>query len=356
VRAGLIIPVSLSKILFTSKTLHKIAALLIILSCFGFAYGVGKHEEWTRKKTLFVGAGIAFFVIIVYGVIMHPSVARADRSNTQLNNSRAYFLYEDHIGRPVLVSEYEDYDTDGDTYGDGSYFMDNNEDEYPYWQVYYNMPFGATDYWASTGITIGDLNTTGIVWLVPFRFPGQYQDFVDSLDLFYNWNRWYMPGMGRYTQADIFNIGNLLSQKNKVNCKKYAQQLGIPNFIGGCSDMLVKYYIQYDPRTQYDYAYAFNTPLNYSDRDGEWLGPALVLVGVGVAIYLIYECVTDPCCWCKVTTPSWKPDVASSGDSRTDKSVSEIGEEWKELYKPTNSHPCCAVCPQNECPSKWNCP
>jgi len=72
---------------------------------------------------------------------MKPEVARADRSNTQLNNTKAYFLYEDHIGRPVLLSEYADYDTDGDTYGDGSYFMDNNEDEYPYYQVYYNMPF-----------------------------------------------------------------------------------------------------------------------------------------------------------------------------------------------------------------------
>jgi len=30
------------------------------------------------------------------------------------------FLYEDYIGRPILMSEYEDYDTDGNTYGDGS--------------------------------------------------------------------------------------------------------------------------------------------------------------------------------------------------------------------------------------------
>ena len=198
VRAGLIVPVSISKILFTSKALHKIAALLIILSCFGFAYGAGKHEEWTWRKTIFVGSGIAFLAIIVYGIVMTPKIAKADRATTSLDSQRVYFLYEDHIGRPVLMSEYADYDEDD------SYFTDDNENGDPYYQVYYNMPFGATDYWASTGITIGDPNTTGIVWLVPFKYPGQYQDFVDNLDLYYNWNRWYMPGMGRYTQADPF--------------------------------------------------------------------------------------------------------------------------------------------------------
>ena len=93
----------------------------------------------------FVGSGIAFIAIIVYGIFMHPEVARADRSDTQLTSEKVYFLYEDHIGRPVLMSEYDDYDSDG------SYFTDDNEYGYPYWQVYYSMPFGATDYWASRG-------------------------------------------------------------------------------------------------------------------------------------------------------------------------------------------------------------
>jgi len=196
VRAGLIVPVSISKILFTSKFYHKLAVVLLMMGCFAFAYGAGRHEDWTTSRTIFVGSAIAFFAIIVYGIVMKPEFARANRTDTQLDSQRVYFLYEDHIGRPVLMSEYADYEEDG------SYFTDDNKNGYPYWQVYYNMPLGATDYWASTGITIGDPNTTGIVWLVPFRFPGQYQDFVDSLDLFYNWNRWYMPGMGRYTQAD----------------------------------------------------------------------------------------------------------------------------------------------------------
>ena len=149
-----------------------------------------------------MGSGIAFFVIIVYGVFMTPKVAKADRTDTQLDSQRVYFFYEDNIGRPVLVSEYYDYDYDG------SYFTDDNYDGYPYWQAIYS-PFGQVfDDFNSTGITIGEIETTGIVWSVPFRFPGQYQDNTPYLQnkLYYNWNRWYSPEMGRYTQADQMTI------------------------------------------------------------------------------------------------------------------------------------------------------
>jgi len=40
--------------------------------------------------------------------------------------------------------------------------------------------------------------------LLPFRFPGQYQDPEDELynNIYYNWHRWYIPGIGRYNRAD----------------------------------------------------------------------------------------------------------------------------------------------------------
>ena len=194
---------------------------------------------------------------------MKPEVARADRSNTQLNNTKAYFLYEDHIGRPVLLSEYADYDTDGDTYGDGSYFMDNNEDEYPYFQVYYNLPFGESDYWFSTGITIGDLETTGIVWLVPFRFPGQYQDITDNLDMFYNWNRWYMPGMGRYTQAD--QQRDILNFKIKGRDLSPAFLLSNHNLINSQQMILALNLIN---SAYSGYYYSINNPISFHDFTG----------------------------------------------------------------------------------------
>jgi len=38
------------------------------------AIGAGKHEEWTNRKTIFVGASVAFFAIVVYGVLMKPII------------------------------------------------------------------------------------------------------------------------------------------------------------------------------------------------------------------------------------------------------------------------------------------
>jgi len=60
----------------------------------------------------------------------------------------------------------------------------------------------------STGITIGDPSQDGIVWSVPFRFPGQYQDPEDELynNIYYNWHRWYIPGFGRYNRADPMGV------------------------------------------------------------------------------------------------------------------------------------------------------
>jgi len=102
--------------------------------------GADRYEEWTRKKTLFVGSGIAFLAIIVYGVIMHPELARADRTPTQLNNSEAYFFYEDQIGRPVAMSCYNKHYN--------SYFIGVGSGE-PYFIALYK-PFGQVDdFWES---------------------------------------------------------------------------------------------------------------------------------------------------------------------------------------------------------------
>ena len=49
-------------------------------------------------------------------------------------------------------------------------------------------------------IAIGDPATTGFYWQPPFRFPGQYED--EETGLFYNWNRYYMPEIGRYNRLD----------------------------------------------------------------------------------------------------------------------------------------------------------
>ena len=77
---------------------------------------------------------------------MTPRVAEAGDWPSAFTSGDAYFFYEDHIGRPVAVSEYE---KDGD-----SYFDDGNANDDPYFQAVYN-PFGSTyENFDSTGITV----------------------------------------------------------------------------------------------------------------------------------------------------------------------------------------------------------
>jgi len=67
------------------------------------------------------------------------------------------------------------------------------------------LPFGKVyEDFGSAGFVIGNPAQDGIVWEVPFRFPGQYQDPEDELynNIYYNWHRWYIPGFGRYNRAD----------------------------------------------------------------------------------------------------------------------------------------------------------
>jgi len=61
------------------------------------------------------GRTLAFFAVILYGIVMTPETAQASRPDLNLDSPRVYFLYEDHIGRTVMVSEYEDCTPDGET-------------------------------------------------------------------------------------------------------------------------------------------------------------------------------------------------------------------------------------------------
>ena len=52
---------------------------------------------------------------MVHFIVMTPKPAHASRAeDMNLDSLEVYFFYEDHIGRPVMASEY--YDADGDGY------------------------------------------------------------------------------------------------------------------------------------------------------------------------------------------------------------------------------------------------
>jgi len=201
VRLALALPVAVSNFVFKASGASKLGAALLMLGFFGMVYGVGRRKNWTRRGIGLAGVSVALFVFVFYAIVMTPDTAMATSwPDGSYELEKVFFVYEDHIGRPVLVSEYEDYDSDG------SFFTDSVDGD-PFWQAVYK-PFGQVfEDFDSIGIEVGDSTENGIVWSMPFRFPGQYADKEWEDDLYYNWNRYYIPHIGRYNRADP--LGNV---------------------------------------------------------------------------------------------------------------------------------------------------
>ena len=106
---------------------------------------------------------------------------------------RVYYYHNDHLMTPVFM-----------TASNG-------------WAVWTLAQGPFEDYLVNT-----DHDGDGVHVYNPFRFPGQYSD-PETNDMFwYNWNRWYMPELGRYAQADITGVHSFSkyfknSKFNKTN-------------------------------------------------------------------------------------------------------------------------------------------
>jgi len=209
VRAGLVVPVGFSTIVFYKQ----LEGILLVGTCVLCAFAVGRKRGWRNGKIALGAFVLTFAALLVYSLFVHVPEARATRPDTGLVPGRAYFLYEDHIGRPVRMTEYADYDSDG------SYEHDDNASGNPYWKASYK-PFGQVySNFNSTGITVGT-SPNDITWTPPFRFPGQYEDpELDTyIEMFYNHYRFYVPGLGRYTSADQLNLAS--TNINKIREKQ----------------------------------------------------------------------------------------------------------------------------------------
>jgi len=207
VRWGLRIPVGMTLVGFYGHAIVWVP--LVSLGVLGFTY-IGRKRGW---KKLLIASGaffIAFGIIIVYSFFVHVPEARATRPNTELVPGGAYFIYEDHIGRPVLMSQYEDTD------GNGNYLTTGTgQNEHYFWKASYK-PFGQVqDDFDSVGITVGTGNNE-IHWLPPFRFPGQYEDpeLNGYIEMFYNHYRFYVLGLGRYSNSDPLDFQDGISPYN----------------------------------------------------------------------------------------------------------------------------------------------
>lgn len=93
-----------------------------------------------------------------------------------------------------------------DTDSDGKPGRTVDSTSYPIWDAQY-LPFGDLENKnSSIGIEVGDVSGNGITWEPPFRFPGQYFDYNELgayYNMFYNQYRFYIPGIARYSSADL---------------------------------------------------------------------------------------------------------------------------------------------------------
>jgi RHS repeat-associated protein len=109
--------------------------------------------------------------------------------------------------------------------------------------------------WSATTQPYGEVNetvtpdpATGRSVVTNLRLPGQYDErLLGNVGLqgpYYNWNRWYLPGVGRYLELDPVNLEGFLDPQNR--------SLGpAPDWFG----------------------YAKQNPFRYTDRTGEASGP-----------------------------------------------------------------------------------
>ncbi|WP_269528907.1 RHS repeat-associated core domain-containing protein [Anaeromyxobacter dehalogenans] len=110
---------------------------------------------------------------------------------------------------------------------------------------------------------------TGRTVVTNLRLPGQYDErLLGSLGLqgpYYNWNRWYLPGVGRYLELDPLALGGEINGP------------GYPDW----------------------YSYANANPLRYFDETGTFvIADDLAVAGIVAALGAIAACTaTNTCPW-----------------------------------------------------------
>ncbi len=162
------------------------------------------YNAWDKlEKVELPGGAIATYAYDPFG----------RRISKTVNGVTTYFLYADE----GLIGEYDSAGnlkkaygwTPDSIWGTNPVFMLENNNYYFYHNDHLGTPQKITDasgnmVWQATYTAFGEATVTGSV-TSNLRFPGQYYDAETGKH--YNWNRYYDPRSGRYTQTDPIGFG-----------------------------------------------------------------------------------------------------------------------------------------------------
>jgi len=137
-------------------------AVLLLLGPAFIAIGLKFHR---RKYTI---AGLTFLGGVLFFLLM-------PNAQSQTPAESIYYYHNDHLGTPRMLTD---------------------QTGAVVWDVDY-APFGEISSYVTNTLPTDQ----------PFRFPGQYQDTLTGF--YYNWNRYYMPEVGRYNRIDPILIENV---------------------------------------------------------------------------------------------------------------------------------------------------
>jgi hypothetical protein len=142
----------------------------------------------------------------------------------------------------------------------------------------------------------------------PIRFPAQHDD-SDTKDirsliinnangLYYNWNRWYNPDVGRYVEVDKNIENNMISVCNYIK-----EGIFYYNWWRWYKKK-VEHNLKISKESENYYGYAINSPVIYQDPKGNVVGLpelceiACIVCGAGKAIKAVNcekECKDKKC-------------------------------------------------------------
>ena len=146
-------------------------AVLLMLGPAFIVIGLKYHRrKYTILGLTFIG-GMLFFLLM-------------PQAQSQTPAEQIYYYHNDHLGTPRVLTD---------------------QTGAVVWDVDYT-PFGEISSYVTNTLPVDQ----------PFRFPGQYNDQMTGL--YYNWNRYYMPEIGRYNRVDPIYLDNPLIIESRIIC------------------------------------------------------------------------------------------------------------------------------------------